>query len=50
VKSVGAADKAAVQQVIGGVKVLKSPVVSIVRFGHVAIPEPAVGNGAGTAR
>ena len=31
-------------------RTLASPVVSIVRFGHVAMPEPVTGNGAGTAR
>ncbi len=32
------------------VEALASPVVSIVRFGHVVMPELATGNGVGTAR
>jgi hypothetical protein len=45
----GAADKAAIQQVSEGGSPRKS-CLSIVRFGHVVMPELATGNGVSTAR
>ena len=44
----GAADKAAIRRVTSRVR--RSPALSVVRFGQVAMPEPLTGNGRGGAR